>query len=94
MSTYSDKLKKYIGSNAAKISLAAAIAFPVYYAKLTGTNGQPEIKEEKQVSPKRKTCKKCRRYSDYYDAYYDWMPQATESRIMDAYNEYKESGLL
>ena len=91
MSTYSDKLKKYIGSNAAKISLAAVVAFPVYYAKLTGTKEQSEIKEEKQVSPKRKACKK---YSDYYDAYYDWMPQATESRIMDAYNEYKESGLL
>lgn len=88
-----DKINKIknIGLNAARVSLAAVIAFPVYYAKLTGTKEQPEIKEEKQVSPKGKACRK---YSDYYDAYYDWMPQATESRIMDAYNEYKESGLL
>lgn len=84
-----DKIKN-IGSRSVRISWAAVIAFPVYYAALTKTEEQSEIKEEKQVSSKRV----CKKYSDYCDVYYDWMPQATESQIMDAYNEYKESGLL
>lgn len=82
---------KNIGSRSVRISWAAVIAFPVYYAALTKTEEQPVmVKEEKQVSSKRV----CKKYSDYCDVYYDWMPQATESQIMDAYNEYKESGLL
>lgn len=78
---------KQFGFSAARISLAAVVAFPTYYANWKVNKEQPVI-EEKQVCSNRKPCRK---YSDYYDAYYDWMPQATESSIMDAYSEYKES---